>query len=186
MKTFMKGLLLTLLVLCLPQLLSAQSEDELIKNTVYNYLDGITKGDTTLLNKAFHPAAVLRTVNNSTGKIQDFPVKTFISKTPTGGVKATSKLISYSYAGISAQASTELSFDDFKYIDLLSLLKVNDEWKIICRVFSRVDLTTNLKGNTTNTTTSKANSPKANSSNDWTSPKKTSAPAPKSKKDDGW
>ena len=170
----------------MPKISKAQSEDELLKNTVYNYLDGITKGDTALLNKAFHPSAILRTVNNTTGKIQDFPVKTFISKTPTGGVKATTKLLAYSFAGISGQASVELSFEDFKYIDLLSLLKVNEEWKIVCRVFSRVDLGTNLKGNTTNSTTSKANSSKANSSNDWTSPKKTSAPAPKSKKDDGW
>jgi hypothetical protein len=128
------------------------------------------------LNKAFHPAAILRTVNPSSGKIQDFPLKTFIAKTPTGGAKASTKLISYSYAGISAQATAELSFDEFKYIDLISLLKVNDEWKIVCRVFSRVDLTTQLKGT----------SPQANSKSPNSATSKKSAPASKSKKDDGW
>jgi len=98
------------------------------------------------LNKAFHSSAILRTVNASTGRIQDFPIKTFISKTPVGGVKATGKLISYSYAGISGLAAVELQFADFKYIDLLSLLEINGEWKIVTRVFSRVDLDTNLRG----------------------------------------
>jgi hypothetical protein len=183
MKTTLKGLLITLLICCLPQLSKAQTEEESIKSAVYNYLDGITKGDTSLLNKAFHPSAILRTVNNSTGKIQDFPVKTFISKTPVGGVKATTKLLSYSFAGISAQASAELSFEDFKYIDLLSLLKVNNEWKIVCRVFSRVELGINMKSISTNSNASKANS---NNNTSWDSPKKTVAPASKAKKDDGW
>lgn len=182
MKTTLKSLLFACIFFSIPQLSNAQTEDELIKNTVYNYLDGITKGDTALLNKAFHPSAILRTVNNSSGKIQDFPVKTFISKTPAGGVKATTKLLSFSYAGISAQASVELGFEDFKYIDLLSLLKVNDEWKIVCRVFSRVDLDVMMKGNAANSTApTKSNS---NNNSNWNSPKK--AVAPKVKKDDGW
>jgi hypothetical protein len=152
-----------------------QSADEAIKATVNNYFEGLTTGDTAKLGKAFHTSAILRTVNASTGKIQDFPIKTFISKTPAGGVKATTKLISYSYAGISGLAAAELQFADFKYIDLLSLLEVNGEWKIVTRVFSRVELDTNLKGSTS------------------TSPK-VAAPAPakkspaniKPKKDDGW
>jgi hypothetical protein len=171
-----KNVLSLILLFCLPFMVNAQSDDESIKNAVYNYLDGITKGDTALLNQAFHPAAILRTVNPSSGKIQDFPVKTFIAKTPVGGAKATTKLISYSYAGISAQATAELSFDEFKYIDLISLLKVNDEWKIVCRVFSRVDLTTQLKGT----------SPQANTKSPNSATGKKSAPASKSKKDDGW
>ena len=71
----------------------------------------------------------------------------------------------------------EFKFDDFKYIDLLSLMKINDDWKIVCRVFSRVALDVNLatgQGAKTGTTKS---TPAA---------KKQTAPAPKAKKDDGW
>jgi hypothetical protein len=152
-----------------------QNPDEEIKATVNHYFEGLTTGDTAKLGKAFHTSAILRTVNASTGKIQDFPIKTFISKTPAGGVKATTKLISYSYAGISGLAAVELQFADFKYIDLLSLLQVNGEWKIVTRVFSRVDLNVNLKG-------SGANSPKAASP----TPAKKSTANSKPKKDDGW
>ncbi|MEY4955430.1 MAG: hypothetical protein RI981_1515 [Bacteroidota bacterium] len=152
-----------------------QSPDEAIKATVNNYFEGLTTGDTAKLGKAFHSSAILRTVNASTGKIQDFPIKTFISKTPAGGVKASTKLISYSYAGISGLAAAELQFADFKYIDLLSLLQVNGEWKIVTRVFSRVELDVTLKG-------SASSSPKATTS----APAKKSPANIKPKKDDGW
>lgn len=159
----------------------AQSEDSAIKTTLNNYLEGVIQGDTSKLNKAFHNTAVLKTFNTNTGKIQDFPVRTFIAKTPTGGVEASPKIISYSYAGISGAATVELAFEDFKYIDQLSLLKINDTWRIVARVFSRVDIGTETKGSVS-----------ASSVN----PSKSAAPKPvvkkpstanvKPKKDDGW
>lgn len=166
---------LSICLLLTSTLAFGQNPDDEIKATVNNYFAGLTTGDTAKLGKAFHTSAILRTVNASTGKIQDFPIKTFISKTPAGGVKATTKLISYSYAGISGLAAVELQFADFKYIDLLSLLNVNGEWKIVTRVFSRVELDVNLKG-------SAANSPKAVAP----APAKKSTANSKPKKDDGW
>ncbi|MHA8052940.1 nuclear transport factor 2 family protein [Aquirufa sp. Wall-65K1] len=164
-------LLTCLACLCFSTMAWAQ-DDEAIKNTVNAYLDGITKGDTALLGKAFHSTAILRTFNASTGKIQDFPVRNFIRNTPAGGAKATTKLVAYSYAGISATATVELEFQDFKYIDLLSLLKVNDEWKIVCRVFSRVDNDVQIKGSAGITAAK--------------TPANTSKKVVKPKKDDGW
>jgi hypothetical protein len=156
-----------------------QSADDAIKATVTNYFEGVTTGDAAKLNKAFHESAILRTFNAATGKIQDIPVKTFISKTPAGGVKASTKLISYSYAGVSGLAAVEMQFDEFKYIDLLSLLQVNDEWKIVARVFSRVDLDTQLKGSASTTTKATGKVPAA-------APAKKSTANIKPKKDDGW
>ena len=156
-----------------------QSADDAIKATVTNYFEGVTTGDAAKLNKAFHESAILRTFNAATGKIQDIPVKTFISKTPAGGVKASTKLISYSYAGVSGLAAVELQFDEFKYIDLLSLLQVNDEWKIVARVFSRVDLDTQLKGSAGAATKASGKTPAA-------APAKKSTANSKPKKDDGW
>ena len=91
---------------------------------------------------------------------------------PVGGVKATGKLISYSYAGTSGVATVELQFADFKYIDLLSLLKINDQWKIVCRVYSRVESDVQLKGSAL--TEGVAAPTKKNSAN------------VKPKKNDGW
>lgn len=157
-----------------------QAADDAIKATVTNYFEGVTTGDAAKLNKAFHESAILRTFNAATGKIQDIPVKTFISKTPAGGVKASTKLISYSYAGVSGLAAVEMQFDEFKYIDLLSLLQVNDEWKIVARVFSRVDLDTQLKGSAGAATKATGKTPAA------AAPAKKSTANIKPKKDDGW
>ena len=117
------------------------SQDEvLVKDCLNNYLEGLTKGDTARLNKAFHNLAMLRTINATSGKMVDFPVKKFISGTPQGGMQAKTKILSYSIIGQSAVATVELGFADFKYVDYLSLLKVGNDWKIVCRVFSRTDL----------------------------------------------
>lgn len=158
----------------------AQSDEAAIKTTLTNYLEGVTEGDTAKLNKAFHQTAVLKTFNTNTGKIQDFPVRTFIAKTPAGGVKAEPRIINYGYAGISAAATVELVFEDFKYIDQLSLLKINESWKIVARVFSRVDVDTEIRGSVS---ASSSNTPKSTPK---TTPKKSSTANVKPKKDDGW
>ncbi|MEY2793987.1 MAG: hypothetical protein RJA76_1979 [Bacteroidota bacterium] len=158
-----------------------QSEDKAIQSTLTNYLEGVVQGDTSKLNKAFHPTAVLKTFNTNTGKIQDFAVKVFIAKTPAGGVEANPKIISYSYAGISAVATVELAFEDFKYIDQLSLLKINDSWKIVARVYSRVDIGTETKGSASASSKSSSNLPISKPA-----AKKPSNANVKPKKDDGW
>jgi Putative lumazine-binding len=119
---------------------SYAQDEVLVKDCLNNYLDGLTKGDTARLNRAFHNLAMLRTINASSGKMVDFPVKKFISGTPQGGMQAKTKILSYSLIGQSAVATVELAFADFKYVDYLSLLKVGNDWKIVCRVFSRTDL----------------------------------------------
>ncbi|MES2794847.1 MAG: nuclear transport factor 2 family protein [Bacteroidota bacterium] len=136
-----------------------KAQDEiLVRDCINNYLDGITKGDTSMLNRAFHYQAMLRTINASTGKMLEFPVKTFVSRTPQGGIQAKTKIISYSLIGQAAFASIELAFADFKYVDYLSLLKFGNDWKIVCRVFSKADLNavaTNVGGGAALSTTAK-------------------------------
>lgn len=142
-----------------------------VKACIENYLEGITKGDAAKLNMAFHQSALLRTVNPN-GDMAEFPVKTFIAKTPAGGVPAKPKIVSYSVIGQSAVATVELAFTDFKYVDYLSLLKLGNDWKIVCRVFSKADLTQE-------SITSGAGTAVINSS-------KKNTPKAKPKSDDGW
>jgi hypothetical protein len=158
----------------------AQSEDEGIKSSISAYTEGFTKGDTASLGRAFASNALLRNLNASTGKLVDTPLRKFIAGMPTGGAKAIGNLVNYSYAGTSAVATVEFKFDDFKYIDLLSLVKINDDWKIVCRVYSRVALDVNVASGVG----SKAVSGKT------ITPAKAAAPVKKAvakpKADDGW
>lgn len=174
----MKKLFIAILCLVATSAFS-QSEDDAIKSTINAYTEGFTKGDSASINRAFLSNALLRNLNTATGKITDTPLRKFIAGMPTGGAKATGSLVNYSYAGTSAVATVEFKFDDFKYIDLLSLVKINEDWKIVCRVFSRVALDVNVaSGVGAKTGASKVNP---------TATKKPAAPAPKAKKsDDGW
>ena len=141
----------------------AQSADEdALKTTLNNYLDGGTQGDTARLNRAFHPNAMQRYVGND-GRLKDMAIRVFISKVPAGGVKRTTRIVSYNYVGNAATATTESVHETFKFIDFLNLLKFGDEWKIVSRVYSRVELTDELKGT-----------------------KQTNPAAVKPKADDGW
>ena len=178
-----KSLLLGLLMLVGFQIkVQAQSEDEGIKACVNNYLDGVMQGDTARLNRAFHPTALLRSVNTNTGALQDLSVRKFVATTPAGGIQTrggSTKLVSYSYIGVSALATVELRFGDFKYVDLLSMLKFGDNWKIVSRVFSRADLDATVKG------TGAAPSASAPAASKPPVVKKSSANV-KPKADDGW
>ncbi|MFN8355621.1 MAG: nuclear transport factor 2 family protein [Spirosomataceae bacterium] len=157
----------------------AQSEDDAIKATLNNYLDGGTQGDTARLAKAFHPNAIQRYVGTNDGKLKDMPIRIFLSKTPAGGVKRTTRIVSYNYIGNAATAITESVHADaetpFKFLDFLNMLKFGDEWKIVSRVYTRTDLSTELQGTKTSTAVT-AKAP----------PKKTNAAAVKPKADDGW
>ena len=124
---------------------SAQSDDDAIKSTLMNYLDGGANGDSAKLNRAFHSAANLRSLSN--GRISEIPVKRFIASVPAGGAKWKSNIVSYSYAGTAGTAVTEEEFDTFKYVDFLNLLKINGEWKIVSRVFSKVEKGTLVAAN---------------------------------------
>ncbi|MFC0181100.1 nuclear transport factor 2 family protein [Pseudarcicella hirudinis] len=158
---------------------NAQSEDDNVKACINNYLEGVTKGDTSRLNKAFHPTAMLRSINSVNGRLYDIPVRNFIAKTPAGGVQATTKIVSYAYIGISALATVELQFADFKYVDLLSMLKFGNEWRIVTRVFSKADLGDNIKGVGVGNGAATASAQK-------TPGKKPSSANVKPKSDDGW
>ena len=118
----------------------AQSEDEAIKETINNYLEGGSVGDTARLNRAFFPYANLRNLSKE-GKVSETPVKKFIASVPAGGAKWSSKIVSFSYAGTAATAITEEELPTFKFVDFLNLLKINGEWKIVSRIYSKVEKT---------------------------------------------
>ncbi len=164
----------------------AQSEDEAVKMCVNNYLDGVSKGDVAKLNQAFHPTAMLRTVS-AAGAIQDIPVAKFVSSMPAGGISTkggSTKMISYSYIGVSALATVELQFGDFKYVDLLSMLKFGSDWKIVSRVFSRADLDAQVKGMGASSSSSSVMTTAVAPTK--SAPKKASGANVKPKADDGW
>ncbi len=178
-------LLLTLTLLLGFSSIYAQSDDDGIKEALNNYLEGGSVGDTARLNRAFFAYANLRNLSKD-GKVSEMPVKKFIASVPAGGAKWASKIVSYSYAGTAATAITEEELPTFKFVDFLNLLKINGEWKIVSRVYSRVEKNVSVASSSPSgggfTTASSATPAKGNA------PAATAKkPAPKPKpSDDGW
>ena len=118
----------------------AQSDAELITQTLNDFLEGGTNGEVERFKGAFFSDAIQKAVGK-TG-VTGMSVESLASKIkPNQKMERTTRIISWSYAGTAATAVTESEYASNKIIDLLNLLKVNNQWKIISRVYSRIEKT---------------------------------------------
>ncbi len=134
----MRNILLSLTMILSLFSASAQSDEELINQTLNDYLEGGTNGEVERFKKAFFSDAIQKSVGK-TG-VTGMTVESLASKIkPNQKMERTTKVVSWSYAGTAATAITETEYPTSKIIDLLNLLKVNNEWKIVSRVYSRIE-----------------------------------------------
>lgn len=175
----MRNLLLITALLLSFSFANAQSDEELISQTLNDYLDGGTNGEVDRFRKAFLSDAIQKSIGK-TG-VTGMTVESLASKIKPGQkMERTTKVVSWAYAGTAATAITETEYPTSKIIDLLNLLKVNGEWKIVSRVYSRIEKGENVVSSAP-AALAKAD-PKAKG-------KTTTTPAAKPKKpasDDGW
>ena len=134
----MKKLVLLSLFLISISLLKAQADEknttEILK-VVKLYLTVTDNLDSTAILKAFHPDAKLMSVTKS-GELKKMTLYDWwsrISRIPNPKVRK-SKIDILDISGISAVVRVEFE----KSTDLLSLLKINNEWKIINKTLSIV------------------------------------------------
>jgi hypothetical protein len=159
----------------------AQTDEEKIKETLENYLEGGTNGEVERFKSAFLNDAIQKSIGKN--GVTGMSVESLVSKIkPNQKLERSTKIVSWSYAGSAATAITETEYPTSKIIDLLNLLKVDEEWKIVSRVFSRIEKNENVISSAPLNITAKTD-PKSKA----VKPAAASAPA-KSKKlaDDGW
>jgi hypothetical protein len=153
----------------------AQSDQQGILQAVNDYLEGGTNGNVEQFKSAFVKEAIQRSIGKN-GEVIGMTVESLSSKIKPGQVMTReTRIVSWNYAGIAATATTETIYATSKIIDLLNLLKIDGNWKIVSRVYSRIDSDEEI----TSSQASKAAG---------TSSKTASKPAPKKKVsvDDGW
>jgi hypothetical protein len=153
----------------------AQSDEQGILQAVNDYLEGGTNGNVEQFKSAFVKEAIQRSIGKN-GEVIGMSVESLSSKIKPGQVMTReTRIVSWNYAGIAATATTETIYPTSKIIDLLNLLKIDGQWKIVSRVYSRIDSDEEI-------TSSQGSSNTAVSAN------KGSKPAPKKKAvvDDGW
>jgi hypothetical protein len=122
--------------------LAQKSDLELVKETVQNYLDGGTYGDTAKMAKVFHPTAFMKFVDVKTGEFRDVPIARYLENGKANAGKKidrTTKILNIDITGTAAQAKLELDTPTSKLTDYFNLLKINGEWKVVSKIFARED-----------------------------------------------
>jgi hypothetical protein len=134
----MKKPVLLLLVLMGFQNLHAQTEIELIVQTLNDYIEGSTNGQPDRLKAAFYEDLNLYNVQNDSLKI--WSGSAYIEDTkegkPTGEF---GKIISIDYENDAAVAKVEIKHPNNKnaYVDYFMLLKFQDKWTIIHKMYTK-------------------------------------------------
>jgi hypothetical protein len=122
--------------------LAQKSDLELVKETLQNYLDGGTYGDTAKMAKVFHPTAFMKFVDIKTGEFRDVPIAKYLENGKANAGKKidrTTKVLNIDITGTAAQAKLELDMPNTKLTDYFNLLKINGEWKVVSKIFARED-----------------------------------------------
>ena len=114
-----------------------QADEELIRITLNNYIEGRNNGDTARLASAFHKQADLRFRNEETGNLVIWSISDYLGKFTLGKkINCTGKIVSIDVAGSAAQAKIEIYYRDRTYADYINLLRISDKWVIASKVYS--------------------------------------------------
>ncbi len=113
---------------------------EAIRKLIGDYLDGLYRCDTRLLSSVFHPKALYATAVGMEPLIlgMDEYVPIVAKRDPPSRSNAPrrERILAIDMAGpVTAFVKLECSFFQRDYVDFLTLIRVNEQWKIISKVF---------------------------------------------------
>jgi hypothetical protein len=136
----MKRKIVIAFIACLGYLLpaAAQSnpdEEKAARACLENYMSG--EGDR--VEKAFHPSATMKYIDVQTGEFKDVPIADYIARVKANTNKTERKIeiVSINLEGTAAHAKIKIDLEKVILYDYMNLLKINGEWKIVSKIFSR-------------------------------------------------
>lgn len=124
------------LIAALPGDSERAQEEEAIRATIQLYFDGIMNFDVESLERAFHADAYLYA--SLPGRFYRSPFqewKRFAAGEPPDPEGRVNRIVSIDVAGSAAVVKTDLEWPDVHYVDYLSLLKIDGEWKIVNKIW---------------------------------------------------
>lgn len=105
-----------------------------------DYFDGLHHSDAELLADVFHPLAVYATATDGTLthlSMDDYLPMVASRPAPASGDEARQdRIVSIELAGpVTALARVECAIGARRFTDLLSLVRLDDRWRIVAKVF---------------------------------------------------
>jgi Putative lumazine-binding len=130
-----KTLLFSLLALFVLAPAFAQEDEAGARACLENYMSG--EGDR--VEKAFHVSATMKYIDGATGEFKDVPIADYIARVKANTSKSDRKIeiVSLNVQGNAANGKIRIETDKLILWDYMNMLKVNGEWKIVSKIFSR-------------------------------------------------
>jgi Putative lumazine-binding len=118
---------------------TSNPDEEAIRKVVGYYFDGGRNGDSATVAKAFNKVAIMFFVRDSLVQVPIFPDYLNRVARPAGSApdQTVRKIVSIDITGTAAVAKLELTTANAVLTDYMSLLKINNEWKIVNKIFDR-------------------------------------------------
>ncbi|MEO6612961.1 MAG: nuclear transport factor 2 family protein [Chitinophagaceae bacterium] len=131
----MKQLLLVLSGFFLSLPVFAQTDEAGARTCLENYMSG--EGER--VEKAFHPSATMKYIDGQTGEFKDTPIADYIARVKANTTKSDRKIsiVSLNIEGNAANGKIRIETDKVILYDYMNMLKINGEWKIVSKIFSR-------------------------------------------------
>jgi hypothetical protein len=104
------------------------------------YFDGLHYSDTQRLRRVFHPQAVYATASHGKplvlGMNEYFPIVDARPSPASKGEARTDEIVSLEFAGpVTARATLRCSIQPRHFVDLLTLIHIEDRWQVIAKAF---------------------------------------------------
>ncbi|MEM7548987.1 MAG: nuclear transport factor 2 family protein [Bacteroidota bacterium] len=134
----MNKVIIVISLIVLSTATQAQEPDyALVEKTVSFYLEGGTNNNYEELRKAFHPSATMKFIKGDT--YTEVNALNFFKKAIKPGPKQnrTTGIYQINLSGSAASAILRIDYDAFYFMDYMNLLKIDGEWKIVSKIFSR-------------------------------------------------
>ena len=119
--------------------LSSFAQTSADETAVRACLQDYMSGDGNRMEKAFHPSASMKYIDAQTGEFKDVPIADFIARAKANTNKQERKIgiVSVNIEGNAANGKIKIETDKVILYDYMNMLKVNGEWKIVSKIFSR-------------------------------------------------
>ena len=118
-------------------LLAQQNEEAAVRACLENYMSG----DGNRMEKAFHPSATMKYIDAKTNEFKDVPIADFIARVKANTNKSERKIaiVALNIEGTAANGKIKIESGDVILYDYMNMLKIDGEWKIVSKIFSRMN-----------------------------------------------
>ena len=133
-----KFLLLAFLVSVFGLAINAQTpEKDAVRVPLENYIKGHATGDGEYMRKAFHTEGNLISIREGNFMARSFAdyISGFSGKPAPDEANRKRSIEAIDVSGNAAVAKIILDYPTTRFVDYMSLLKINGEWKIVTKIF---------------------------------------------------